>query len=98
MWLTPIEFQHYSGSRAADWKRTIKIHKPSTLSQKPSKTIKDTIQTLLDRKIIKLHSYYCKCEFCCSSMNHSYYLVILKILFFSYIINMFLNIGYIQVS
>jgi len=59
VWLTPVEFQIYSGCASADWKAAVKIFVPDSgedkmLSNKESNLI--SVKSLIEDKILTLSS------------------------------------------
>lgn len=72
IWLTPLEFQAYSGSTRSDWKASIILYHSSLdnrLSRKRKKKDNLTVKKLVDNQIVKVHSYNCDCNSCSNSVN-----------------------------
>jgi len=64
-WLTPVEFQTFSGSTGADWRAAIQLRTLDT-SKAKAKTDKNimTLKTLIDNQELTVHSTTCTCRNC----------------------------------
>ena len=65
-WMTPVEFQAFSGCTGADWRHAIKLADPACykdIVRAPRRT-QLSIKALIDNKSLQVHSTTCKCEKC----------------------------------
>lgn len=69
-WLTPIEFQKFSGSRRAEWKMAIQLRRPDESKRKvKSKPQVVTIKSLIDDGTVEVHPVTCSCNKCQGNYN-----------------------------
>ena len=70
-WLTPLQFQFYSGSSQAEWKSVIAFTSDVNAVKKRVRNFKTEIQ----RNNLKLHCYSCDCAIC---LDYDFILVKIK--------------------
>lgn len=78
IWMTPIEFQQYSGSTWSNWKEVIKIHCYIETNNPKWKNRKDvySLKDFLIKNNLNVHSDQCNCALC---LNNEFMQVFYKI-------------------
>lgn len=64
IWMTPVEFQLFGGSTAADWRAAIQLRMIHQAKAKNKSIRPTTIKSLVDNGTLKVHPTNCNCLRC----------------------------------